>query len=355
MCIKIFGKTFLLPTTSALTLEPRPDAYARDQYTDHSQSISVEIGRMGVKGIPVAANDPPATPARQEWFDWGRPVQRTLESALPTFTCVRPVNHIQIPTTTTKIRCLARLDSSDGVSLNTNQTQFDVGGPTTWLWSGAPQRALPTRIALSHMFVSSYFSPTILTLELHLSTLGALNDGHPGKGQQCHTNEGTGTDQYREHEENARHDGIIEIKEANVVLEAGHEEGGVLLQIERLLLANSEEYRGTAQMFSLELNFGRGRRKHVLGPLGKVGVDFGNGVGGTGCVPLFGYRIHEAAQGCRGGRGRDGGGFVVAFGHVGVLACFSINCYGGWRCAFLALGEGERGAGVGETSKPKAQ
>ena len=121
------GKAFILfPTTSAFVREPRPDAHVQDHYTDHSHSISIEVSRMGMKGILVAANDPPATPERQEWVDCGRPVRRTLESAPPTFSCVRPVNRTKIPTASTKIFYPAQLSGSGSVSVNANQTQLDV-------------------------------------------------------------------------------------------------------------------------------------------------------------------------------------------------------------------------------------
>ena len=130
MCIKISGRHFasdINPTQSALAREPRPDAYARDHYTEHCYSISAKISQMGGQGILVAANDPPATPARQERIDWGRPVRRTLESAPPTFSCVRPVNRTKIPTTSTKIFYPAQLSGSGSVSLNANETQLDGG------------------------------------------------------------------------------------------------------------------------------------------------------------------------------------------------------------------------------------
>jgi len=144
-----------------------------------------------------------------------------------------------------------------------------------------------------------------LTLDLHLSALGALNDGHPREGQQGHADEGAGTDQHREHEQDARQDGIIQVEETDVVLQPGHEEGGILLEVEGLVLSDAEEDRRAAQVFAPELNFRRGRRQHVLGPLGEVGVDFGNGVGRPRRVPLFGHRPHQTAEGRRRGRGRD--------------------------------------------------
>ena len=146
VCASKYREGIVLPTTSELALEPRPDACARDHYTEQCYSISAKISRMGRQGIPVAANDPPATPARQEWVDWGRPVRRAVESAPPTFSCVRPVNRTKIPTTSTKLFCPAQLSGSGSVSVNANQTQLDVGGSTTWLRSDA--RPGPFRRAL---------------------------------------------------------------------------------------------------------------------------------------------------------------------------------------------------------------
>ena len=63
---KKYREVIWLPTTRALApREPRPDIYARVNYTSRNHSISVEISQISVKGIPVTANDAPETPARR--------------------------------------------------------------------------------------------------------------------------------------------------------------------------------------------------------------------------------------------------------------------------------------------------
>ena len=91
------------------------------------------------------------------------------------------------------------------------------------------------------------------------------------------------------------------------MLQPRHQERWILLQVERLVLADAEEYGRTAEMLPSE-ELGLGGREQVLGPLGEVGRYSGDGVGRTAAVELFGNGSHQTAEGCGGGGGAEGGG-----------------------------------------------
>ncbi len=84
------------------------------------------------------------------------------------------------------------------------------------------------------------------TFHLHTSLTRGPNDAQPRESQQPDANNGTGTNQQRQTEKHRGDHRVIQIEEAQVMPNPFGDQAGDLLDVERLLLADAEEYRGGA-------------------------------------------------------------------------------------------------------------
>jgi hypothetical protein len=109
---------------------------------------------------------------------------------------------------------------------------------------------------------------------------------HPGKSQQSNANNGTGSNQKGQSKEHSGQEHVVEVKERKVVAYTFHEESWGTFNVEGSLFADSKYDRRGSQVLTAEHLLG-GRSKVVLGALGNLGVDIGNGSASTAGLPLL--------------------------------------------------------------------
>ena len=91
-----------------------------------------------------------------------------------------------------------------------------------------------------------------LTLDLHAPLARGPYHGHPRESQQSHPDDRAGTDEQRQAEQYRGDQGVIEVKEAQIVAHPLRHEARDLLQIKRLLFPEAEEDGGGSEVLPVE-------------------------------------------------------------------------------------------------------